>query len=431
MCTQRRRKIEIRPRLVAACTILAAILHGTLAACSVADSYSVRATSYNIEAFQARNDTALLNIMRAAYRQPIQLTDISTVTGTATATGSVTSLIPWTLNAGTLTPTASLSGGPSFGVANLNTQEVFQGFLAPIKIEVIGNLISQGARPEVLLPLIISDITLDDGKNRILFKGDVDSLERFRVNYSAILQLIKAGLSFDKPGGDQVGPSLSSGETKNLMGELLKSTAMSAAGNKVPSLGREEGKSTYILKQSGDWRFCIDPARSYAAQKRAENNNSYIIRAAIPTKGAIPLVYDKDGPVSEFIEKFPKSIFCGRQPSNEKSAVKLYISVRSLAGVYNFLGALTRIELGLDGSIPRSVTYGDGEDGFRLFRVWSGRIANYDTSVDYRGMSYSLAADPSGRFDASGEVMRIISDLGALQSKASNFPAPSVIPILR
>ena len=65
-----------------------------LGGCAIVDQYGSRAIEYNDQAAASKSSTILLNIMRAAYREPLQFTDLSTVTGLASAQGSLNASIP-------------------------------------------------------------------------------------------------------------------------------------------------------------------------------------------------------------------------------------------------------------------------------------------------------------------------------------------------
>jgi hypothetical protein len=69
------------------CVALAAAIW--LSGCALADQFGTRAVTYNIESETARDQNIILNVIRAAYRKPMQFTDVGTASGTATATGTV------------------------------------------------------------------------------------------------------------------------------------------------------------------------------------------------------------------------------------------------------------------------------------------------------------------------------------------------------
>src|SRR5262249_37866217 len=130
-----------RRRALAAAGSAAALL--LLAECAVVDKYADRAVDYNLQAEKTQQQNLLLNIIRAGLRRPMQLTGLTSITGTASASGTVgggyTNLhqtpvvqdlganIPATLGGissqaigravtGTGTVSGSMSGGPTFTV---------------------------------------------------------------------------------------------------------------------------------------------------------------------------------------------------------------------------------------------------------------------------------------------------------------------------
>src|SRR5712691_5008436 len=61
-----------------------------LAGCAIVDKYSERAVEYNLQAEKTQQQNLLLNIIRASLRRPMQFTGLQSITGTASASGSVT-----------------------------------------------------------------------------------------------------------------------------------------------------------------------------------------------------------------------------------------------------------------------------------------------------------------------------------------------------
>ena len=59
-----------------------------LAACSPIDRFADRVMTYNTEVERSRTQSMMLNILRSAYRKPLQFTDIISVTGQAVASAS-------------------------------------------------------------------------------------------------------------------------------------------------------------------------------------------------------------------------------------------------------------------------------------------------------------------------------------------------------
>jgi hypothetical protein len=52
-----------------------------LAGCIVADRFAGQSVEYNMQTETIKNQNLLNNIIRFAYRRPLQFTDLSTITG--------------------------------------------------------------------------------------------------------------------------------------------------------------------------------------------------------------------------------------------------------------------------------------------------------------------------------------------------------------
>lgn len=153
-----------------------------LAACAIVDEYSGRAIVYNLQAEQAQQQALLLNVVRASLRRPMQFTGLQTITGTASASGSVAAgataasqtpyismfnLIPANSSSlvsraltGNLGGTASMSGGPTFTVPVLDTQEFYEGLLTPIPGQLLDLYLQAGYPRDVMFNLVIERIII-------------------------------------------------------------------------------------------------------------------------------------------------------------------------------------------------------------------------------------------------------------------------------
>jgi hypothetical protein len=146
-----------------------------LLGCAVVDQYSGRAVVYNIEAEHAQEQALLLNIVRAYLRRPMQFTTVSSITGSASASGSVQYTTPvhvpfrpitngtsiagfptlpsWTLN-------GSMSGGPTFTVPVLDTQEFYQGLLTPVPAQIWDLYIQNSYPRDLLFNLLVQKMVI-------------------------------------------------------------------------------------------------------------------------------------------------------------------------------------------------------------------------------------------------------------------------------
>lgn len=172
--------MDIMRAALAAFTLSAGML--PLAGCAVVDQYSDRAVVYNVQAEQAQNQALLLNIVRASMRRPMQFTTVSSITGTASASGGAQYTVPVNvpfrppINGATgiasypaLTTwnfAGSFSGGPAFSVPVLDTQEFYDGILKPISGQLYDLYLQAGYPRDLLFNLFVQKITMtraDDG----------------------------------------------------------------------------------------------------------------------------------------------------------------------------------------------------------------------------------------------------------------------------
>ncbi|HTQ83757.1 MAG TPA: hypothetical protein VMI47_10865 [Pseudolabrys sp.] len=196
----------------------AALLSMAVAGCSFfpSDYYGTRAVEYNREAEDATLAAMLLNIVRASQRRPMQFTSLQSVTGTASASGSIsggetnahstplynlptaaTSIVQRVVT-GTGSGTASISGGPNFTVPVLDTQEFYQGILTPVPLSVIDFYLQEGFPPELLADLFILSIEvtrIDERGNceRFVFRNDVSDDLQFGQFQAMVDYLMVSG----------------------------------------------------------------------------------------------------------------------------------------------------------------------------------------------------------------------------------------------
>lgn len=146
-----------------------------LVGCAVVDQYSGRAVVYNQQAEEAQDQEVLLNIVRAYLRRPMQFTTVTSITGTATAGGGTQYSLPTNVpfrpatngaNIAQFPPvptflfSGSVSGGPAFTVADLDTQEFYQGLLRPMPGQIWDLYIQNGYPKDLLFNLFVEKIVM-------------------------------------------------------------------------------------------------------------------------------------------------------------------------------------------------------------------------------------------------------------------------------
>ena len=150
--------MQIVPRLI--------LLLGfsVLASCAAVDEFSPRAITYNLASERAQNQALLLNVVRSYLRRPMQFTTVQSITGTASESGNIQLTLPFgshtSMNPNSLQLTGTASGGPSFAVAVLDTQEFYQGITQPIKPQIIDYLLGEGYPKSLIFYLLTNEIDL-------------------------------------------------------------------------------------------------------------------------------------------------------------------------------------------------------------------------------------------------------------------------------
>ena len=137
--------------------LLAAVLAAMLAGCELADQLSGHSVEYNVQAAMVKNQTLLINILRAAYRQPLQFTDLSTISGSVSVSGSAAFNVPFggPQEGNTFNPSITVSNTPTYTVSVLNTKEFYQGILTPIPMKSLSYYLNIGFPKYPLLTLEI------------------------------------------------------------------------------------------------------------------------------------------------------------------------------------------------------------------------------------------------------------------------------------
>jgi len=144
--------------------VLLSLAASAIAGCAAVDQYSGRAVSYNLEAEAALEQGLLLNVVRAVHARPMQFTSVQSISGTASAS-STTSLTAPVGPHSNLTPktavfSGTVSGGPTFTVPVLDTQEFYQGVMSPVSSQLIDFYIHEEFPREEIFTLFIEKIVM-------------------------------------------------------------------------------------------------------------------------------------------------------------------------------------------------------------------------------------------------------------------------------
>jgi hypothetical protein len=209
-----------------------------------------------------------------------------------------------------------------------------------------------------------------------------------------------------------------------------------------------------VQKEDSDFRLCFD-------QPFQQNPSSEEIVPVPPGKNSadLPTIIARSQISAKLIcrSRLPEGVKLDRDSSKRDSkstsgkrlafydkgrgneAFSLQMEPRSTEGMIYFLGEIARCSLRLDSlslcSIPTiRVPYHKTDDV--VFAVSKGdpeptpaedRLRVID--VTWSGDRYTVNVDPTA-VDRSGQVLRIITQLLALNRSAKDFPAPAVVPII-
>ena len=425
-----------------------------LSGCAAMDHISPRTAHFNIETSNAKSRSILANIVRAAEGQPLQFTDITTISGTGDIEGSLGAELPVAVDPSTvertftLSPSIKASSGNQFNVANLNTQEFYYGLQAPVKVEHIANFIAAGYDPSLVLFLMVDEIEVKSPVRRIVIRSATSSTAAYASFRQAIDFLLQAGLTTREGADKLVGPELSEQQIRD---PRIVSTLLGTGVGKY-SISEQEpsvrgGPKTYRLAKSGPWGFCFDPlkvADQSFFDEKGHRNARWTTLAGLPSVRVLrtsdlpptfraPLLAgpNRTALPDAFFEISPASYCDGPDKVETPERLdKVSLKPRSVEGIFLFLGSIARAQIQVPGALGMSRD-AESKPPYFPFRVMVGAPPTIAAlTIKHRGVTYSIMADPSGIDDQSTRVLQIMTDLLALQSSSKDLPAPSAISVI-
>ncbi|MGX9118889.1 hypothetical protein ACWTU6_19815 [Mesorhizobium sp. BHbsci] len=400
-------------RRICAVSSIAALVSG----CAVVDVVAPRATTFNKQAAEAGVKTILTNIVRAAYAEPLQFSNLASTSAQGTMNGTIGASIPFPFRGGTgPLPLQTITGtinststaGNTITVNNQNTQEFYQGIQTPLSQAAMFSLMSEGYDARIILSVFVSDIILTGPAGTKVIRNDPLQPSEWNNFYSAVDKLIDNNLDGERISDvTAIGPRLSAGQARDP--QVL--AALIAAPSGAPSLTADNG--AYVLtKREAGFRYCF---RTEATK-------------------VILAYYGYPNPDPQQTLALNAGDKCGASATERalpNEGVKLQFRTRSIKAAILYLGALARAQIGLSarGAQPLAVPHSDGSTFF-VFRLRRGLSDNTWLTVNHRGQLFSLASDPTGLKDGSTRVMQLLTDVLALQSSAKDAPTTNIISVL-
>jgi hypothetical protein len=451
----RSRALAGSPRASALPFVFAALLG--VSACAVVDRFGERGVTYNLEAEKVQNDGLLLNVLRAAHRRPLQFTDLTTVTGLANASGTLGFSLPFDgdATAYSASPSVTLEGGPNFNIANLNTQEFYNGLLSPVPLQTIALYAKAGIPKAILFTLAFSALELefDDATGLRVRKeyyngGRKEDYELFKTALNA---LIDNGLDLEVVDNvERIGAPLSEDDVKDIAAvsdldaedltlsryDVANGDALLSEHERRSMERRGLGHYYVIERRTQSYRFCFDKVR----RERSKLPLTFpgTARLEIPQDAfcASPLDVGRgDGgakPESSVQPEQGRSILSLKAAADGRPDIALSIRLRSVQNIFYYLGEIARSQLGLDGGAPyvQTVLNEYEQEEQSLITVVEGNSKRSLAAATYLDETYSVPQLTAER-DRSGQVMDILTQLLALLKSAEDLPAPSVIPVVQ
>jgi len=426
--------------------------------CSTIDNFGGRATTVNAAASDSKSRSIMMNVMRAAYREPLQFSDVSTVAGTGQITGSLGPSAPIKISPTSAArvldfgPSVGATGTNQFNITNLNTQEFYYGLQSPISLQQIANLIDAGYDPTLVLFLTVSELdvtTIKFDKNGKPFKtyvtirNSTDSADDFATTYNALYAMVEMGFSEQASDGDPYGPAMTGKEVQN---SRMVAAIQAAAGADLTLKKNKNG--TFQFYKKGGFTTCFDLTKA----PLLESQKTYLATLGLgklktyrsfsdaerfsETRDLTLAYFKKDGKwaaVPGTSMTIPKEKLCGTktdtaaEDDDDDMKPSFKLKMRSVEGIFQFLGNIARRQNGIGAGVSRDpLNVGAGF----AFRVQEGTLESPRLQVPFHDKNYYIKGDLDGENDQTTQVLQILTDLLALQSSAKNIPSPGLITVI-
>ncbi|WP_185975156.1 hypothetical protein [Mesorhizobium sp. WSM4310] len=366
----------------------------------------------------------LENVVRAAYAEPLQFSNLSGTTGINSLNGTAGATIPFPFRGGHASPlplqtiSANISSQASlsnnFSSSSQDDQDFYQGLHNPLSESTLFSFIQQGYEPRIVFGLLASDLIFYNEKGEDIISNDP---KRWRDGYLPFQQVVDllvsdGGMNIEDISTEkQIGPSLSAArlEQPQVLAALL------APADKAPRVSMKNGRYS-LVKDTSQFRVCFRP--------RTAN-------------GQIDFGQVTDIDRFRFLRNFkisPSDICGAKQKEESKDANKVAIKFhpRSAAAGFIYLGKIAAYQLGLNPDVGREDTglRTDATNRYFLFKVDRNPPPPEWLTVAHEGAYYGIGLDPRGLHDGSSRILALLKDLMALESVAKSQPAPLVATLV-
>jgi hypothetical protein len=399
-----------------------------LAGCSQSVTISEWASGYDKAMETASNENMLINMVRAAYNQPMHFATVAVVRGNGQVSPNVgaSAFLPFLhfLDVGStpagfqgasLSPSASLSvsGGFNFDMASLDNSEFISGLLTPISPTTVHYYVSQGIPKELLFNLLVDRVEISDSGHTSTYVNDPND-EHYDDFLITLRNLLSLGLTTENV-QDIVpfGPLLTSTDAKNP--QLL--AAIAPAGILLMPVGTGPNAQYQLVRPVQSARFCF-------------------------TGGGPDMPRLPDSALCQNVKKQAPAAVTGgqgQQNFNAGSAIPgfenaaLAVTIRSTRDVFNYLGNLiyqqaedaTPVHLMLQSKEAKAYNYLNRGEEMIVVRKNQARSDDL-VHVEYRGATYSIPVDHQGN---SALVFTVVSQILNLSKSVNLIPTTSAVVV--
>jgi hypothetical protein len=340
------------------------------------DGFNGRVGNYDVAAEQSRDTAILMNVVRASYGEPLSFLQLSKVSGSTSANGSLG--FPGIVSAphSPVTVTGAMQTSfyeaTNFEVSPTETKDFYRGILNEVDPHTLELFVQQGVPREVLFYVFVDKVLEERGGRRLELRNDpLDPT--FPAFQRAVHLAVDYGLASEP-----------------------RPSAGAAVTGPLTTKGKQEQK---------DWQLCFDRKRADA--KASFNGNS-------PVCGSGQVSAD-DRSVS----------FVGQ----DGQKVRLTTVPRSVFSIFKYLGRV--LAAGEAGQIslytPDAVDRPPLMDP-NLFTITGASGAPCFISVEYHGRSYCV---PLTGATNTKRIIGLLTQLIALNTSLADIPVTPTVRIVQ
>jgi len=260
------------------CLAKIALYAGTfsIAGCSLAGPVLQGATDYNEMASNYSDQVLVASILRARDSLPIDMTNLSTITGSMSVQGTLALTVPFGNGPGSrnsAAPTVMGTSSPTWNMAPLNTQGFTLGMLQPVSPTYLASKWDSGIDHRFLLMLFIKSMRFADQPDAP-FLNNPDSTEDIRLFLDRIKEMLGEG-----PNRESITSNVKSLTLMEPIGPVYSTLAVDTVQTTVSPLAATSGvaqSATMDCLTSGITRLSKAETKVAIAKKAAADQAAFM-----------------------------------------------------------------------------------------------------------------------------------------------------------